>query len=154
MTWNDHHSNSERLSASAELSRRSGNTAKAVELYRESAGEELLAFEALGPDKTRARGITGVSAVALFYKGQEYTRAEQLAYRLLASDLPSFTTDQLRNLLQIIWTTHSASNAGIAFVPGDVLVSVKGGQVIHGGAPLDVIVQRVEGIQAVLFRTV
>jgi hypothetical protein len=39
-------------------------------------------------------------------------------------------------------------------VPGDVLVSVKGGEVVHGGAPLELIVRKVEGIQAVLFRTV
>lgn len=154
MTWNDHHSNSERLSADAELSRRSGDNAKAVELYRESAGEELLAFDALDLNKTRTRGVTAVSAVALFYKAQEYVQAERLAYRLLAGDLPSFASEQLRNLLQIIWASDSAHRAGIAFVTGDVLVSVKGGHVIHGGAPLDLIVRRVEGIQAVLFRTV
>lgn len=154
MTWNDHHSNSEGLSASAESLRKSGDVAKAVELYCESAREEVLAYDALGQGKVRTRGVTAVSAVALFYKGQEYVQAEQLAYRFLASDLPSFATDQLRSLLQIIWTTHSAHKAGIAFVPGDVLVSVRGGQVIHGGAPLHLIVQRVEGIQAVLFRTV
>jgi hypothetical protein len=54
----------------------------------------------------------------------------------------------------VIWSAAAAENSGVRFVPGDVLVSVKGGQVIHGGAPLDLIVRKVEGIQAVLFRTV
>jgi hypothetical protein len=53
-----------------------------------------------------------------------------------------------------VWTAGAAEKAGVRFVTGDVLVSVKGGTVIHGGAPLDLIVQKVEGIQSVLFRTV
>lgn len=154
MSWNDHHSNSEQFSAEAERMGISGDKANAESLYCQAAEEEVLAFDALGEDKIRTRGITAVSAVALFYKGHAYAHAEQLAYRLLSTSLPSFASEQLRNLLQIIWTTESAHRAGIKFVSGDVLVSVKGGQVIHGGAPLNLIMQRVEGIQAVLFRTV
>lgn len=154
MSWSEHHSKSERLSADAETFSRSGDKVLAAELYRQSAEEEVLAFNAADEKKIRTRGITAVSAVALFYKGQDYDRAEQTAYRMLGASLPPFATDQLRNLLQIIWTTGSAQKAGIKFVPGDVLVSVKGGQVIHGGAPLDLIMRRVEGIQSVLFRTV
>jgi hypothetical protein len=54
----------------------------------------------------------------------------------------------------MVWTAEAAEQAGVKFVSGDIFVSVKGGQVIYGGAPLDLIVQKVEGIQAVLFRTV
>jgi len=106
-------------------------------------------------DKERTRGIISVSAVALWYKGREYPEAERVAHTHLAKGkLPLFAQTQLRDLLHIIWTAHAAERAGVRFVPGDVLVSVKGGQVIYGGAPLDLIVQKVEGIQSVLFRTV
>ena len=74
--------------------------------------------------------------------------------QLATGQLPAFAQTQLRELLQAIWTAHAAERAGVRFVPGDVLVSVKGGQIIQGGAPLDLIVRKVEGIQAVLFRTV
>jgi hypothetical protein len=155
MSWNEHHSLSEKLVVEAESLRRSGDNGRALEVYCKAAKEESLAFDALEPEKVRTRGITAVSAVALWYKGHDYTSAEQTAYRCLsAGSLPTFAESELRNLLQIIWTTGSAEKAGVRFVTGDVLVSVKGGQVIHGGAPLELIVRKVEGIQAVLFRTV
>jgi len=155
MSWNDHHSKSEKLAGEASLLVRSGDREGASALYLKASAEEYLAFESLDISKVRTRGITSVSAVALCYKAQDYAQAEQMAYRCLAAGhLPAFAEGELRNLLQMIWTTSSAEKAGIRFVQGDVLVSVKGGRVIHGGAPLDLIVQKVEGIQSVLFRTV
>jgi hypothetical protein len=155
MSWNEHHSKSEKVAIEAASLGHSGERGRSFTLYLEAAAEEMLAFDSLDPSKVRTRGITAVSAVALCYKGHDFIRAEQFAYRCLGSGhLPSFAESELRNLLQMIWTTSSAEKAGIRFVQGDVLVSVKGGQVIHGGAPLDLIVQKVGGIQAVLFRTV
>jgi hypothetical protein len=155
MSWNEHHSKSEKMAIEAASAGHSGEKDRSFTLYVEAAAEEMLAFDSLDISKVRTRGITAVSAVALCYKGQDFIQAEQFAYRCLgAGDLPSFAESELRNLLQMIWTTSSAAKAGIRFVQGDVLVSVKGGQVIHGGAPLDLIVQKVGGIQAVLFRTV
>lgn len=155
MSWNEHHSRSEKLVAEAELLRRTGEHERAGEVYCNAAKEEAVAFDALSVEKVRTRGITAVSAVALFYKGHDYAGAERTAYHCLtAGSIPGFAEAELRNLLQIIWTTSSAEKAGVRFVAGDVLVSVKGGQVIHGGAPLELIVRKVEGIQAVLFRTV
>jgi hypothetical protein len=61
--------------------------------------------------------------------------------------------DQLRDLLQTIWSDMVRDTAGVTFSPGEVLVSVKGGQVIRGGAPLDLILQKVESIQALFYRT-
>jgi len=155
VSWDLHHSSSERLAAEAELARQGGDRGRAEDLYRQAATAEKEAFDQLPPDKHRTRGITAVSAVALSYKGRDYVTAERLAHGYLAAaQLPSFAEAQLRDLLNVIWSAHSAQNAGVRFVPGDVFVSVKGGQIIHGGAPLDLIVRKVEGIQAVLFRTV
>ena len=155
MSWNDHHSLSEKLAVEAEVARRSGQPETAEELYRKAAAEEAAALDDIQGDKARTRGVTAVSAVALWYKGRDYSVAERFAHQYLAAGhLPSFAIVQLRDLLNAIWTASAAAQAGITFVPGDVLVSVKGGQVIHGGAPLDLIIQKVEGIQSVLFRTV
>jgi hypothetical protein len=155
MTWDREHSLSEKLASEAAIAQRNGEVSRAEELFRQAGAAETLAFNSLPGDKQRTRGITAVSAVALWYKGREYARAETLAYQYLASEhLPSFAQQQLRDLLHVIWTAHAAAQSGVRFVPGDVLVSVKGGQVIYGGAPLDLIVRKVEGIQAVLFRTV
>jgi len=155
VSWNEHHSLSEHFAIEAEMARRMGETSRAEDLYRQAAGQETAALNALGGDSQRTRGITAVSAVALWYKGRGYSAAEQLAhYCFAAGRLPQFATAQLRELLELIWAAEAAEKAGIRFVTGDVLVSVRGGQVIHGGAPLDLIVQKVEGIQTVLFRTV
>ena len=155
MSWDQHHSLSERLASEAEFATRSGDHQRAISLYREAGEAESVAFDALSPEKHRTRGITAVSAVALCYKGHNYPAAERLAYRSLANDeLPLFARAQLQGLLNLVWAARGAEAAGIRFVPGDVLVSIKGGQVIHGGAPLDPILSRVEGIQAFMYRVV
>lgn len=155
MSWDEHHSRSERFAIEAERAARSADRVRVEDLYRQAAIEELAALEHLPPEKQRTRGITAVSAVALWYKARDYSHAEKLAHQQLASGLlPLFAQSQLRELLHIIWSAQSAEAAGIHFVPGDVLVSIKGGRVLHGGAPLDLIVRKVEGIQSVLFRTV
>lgn len=155
MTWNSKHSLSERLAIKAEQAMRNGDRSAAEELYRDAARAETAALEELPPESERTRGITAVSAVALWYKGVDYGKASSVAHLALAAgDLPTFAQRQLRELLSLLWTVETASSIGIKFVPGDVLVSVKGGEVVYGGAPIDLIVQKVEGIQAIMFRTV
>lgn len=155
MSWSSYHSRSERLASEAEVLFRAGESERSIALYGQAARAELSALDALDPAKTRTLGITAVSAVALFYKAREYPIAEKTAHRLLGShELPSFAVQQLHELLQGIWSAEAASRAGIRFVPGDVLVSVKGGLVVYGGAPLDLIVRKVEEVQAMYFRTV
>jgi hypothetical protein len=155
MTWNSHHTASEKLAIEAEVARQEGNYDRAHELYRQASLEEAQAFAALTVDKQRTRGVTAVSVVALSYKGREYSTAERLAYQYLGQgQLPLFAEKQLRELLQIIWSARGAEDAGIQLVPGDVLVSLQGGEIIYGGAPLDLITQKIESIRAFLFRTV
>lgn len=155
MSWGEYHSASERLVSAAELAFRSGNREEAERLYADAAAAETSALAALPREKQRTVGITAVSAVALWYKARHYREAETIAYRSLASnELPPFAVRQLQQLLQMLWAAAAADAAGRQFVPGDVLVSVQGGVVVPGGAPLDLIQQKVEGVQAVLFRVV
>ena len=45
-------------------------------------------------------------------------------------------------------------DAGVSFLPGQVIVSVKGGQTVVGGAPLDLIIEKVEAVQALFYCTI
>lgn len=155
MTWAALHSESERLAIEAELAMRARNVDHALDLYKQAAQAERKALERLDRSKVRTRGITAVSAVALWFKAREYELAEQLAYSILAdSNIPEFAREELRNLVQAIWTESSKKKAGVEFVPGQVLVSVKGGEVVTGGAPLDLIVDKVQAIQSFFYRTI
>lgn len=155
MSWAELHGESERLAIEAGLSLRARNASTAVELYKRAAEFERRALDALDVSKARTRGITAVSAVALWFKAGEYTSAEQLAYSMLAdARIPDFAREELRTLVQAIWTENSKQKAGVAFIPGQVLVSVKGGEVITGGAPLDLIVDKVQTIQSMFYRTI
>ena len=155
MNWTDLHTESERLAIEAESAAKARDSGRATNLYRQAAEWERRALDQLDPSKTRTRGITAVSAVALWFKAGEYTAAEQLAHSLLAgAQIPEFARDDLRNLVQAIWTESSKREAGVEFVPGQVMVSVKGGEVVTGGAPLDLIVDKVQTIQSMFYRTI
>lgn len=155
MTWAELHTESERLATEAQLSLLAHNAGQTTELYRRAADFEKRALDLLDVSKSRTRGITAVSAVALWFKGGEYALAEQLAYSMLADPhIPEFAREDLRTLVQAIWTESTKKQAGVAFIPGQVLVSVKGGEVVTGGAPLDLVVDKVQTIQAMFYRTI
>lgn len=155
MSWALFHTESERFAIDAQMAVRAGDLDRANELYREAAIAERKALDQLDESKLRTRGITAVSAVSLWFKAGEYTAAEQLAHLMLADPLqPEFSREELRNLVQAIWTESSKRKASVAFVPGQVMVSVKGGEVVTGGAPLDLIVDKVQTIQSMFYRTI
>jgi hypothetical protein len=155
MTWLDLHRQSEEFATRAKEAISSGDASTATRLYEQAADREEQALQALDRTKVRTRAITAVSAVALWYKAAAYDRAESLAYSQLAdASLPQFARTDLRNLVQAIWTESSKRDAGVRFLPGQVFVSVKGGEVITGGAPLDLIVEKVQMIQSMFYRTV
>lgn len=155
MSWAKYHSDSEQLAIQAQLAAQSRNSVLAQSLYKQSAELEKKALDCLDNTKIRTLGITGVSAVALWFKSGEYSLAEQLAHKMLSSpDVPEFAREELRNLVQAIWTESSKLKANVSFVPGQVMVSVKGGEVVTGGAPLDLIVEKVQTIQSMFYRTI
>jgi hypothetical protein len=154
MSWLVHHKQSENLASEAHENLRAGDSARAVRLFKEAAQAEVLALGSLTPDKQRTIGVTAVSAVALWYRAGELDEAERLAHRSSAlAGLPHFAKEQLRSLLQAIWNEYAQKKSGVSFLPGQVLVSVRGGDVITGGAPLDLIVEKVQGVQNLFYRT-
>jgi hypothetical protein len=130
MTWLTHHQTSEEAASNAHAARRRGEDALATSLFSDAAKAELLALKQLSPaEKPRTFGITAVSAAALLYKAEQTREAEQLAHSMLGQPgLPDFAIDQLREILQSIWNEQAQSSAGIRFVPGQVTVSVDGGE--------------------------
>lgn len=155
MTWLDHHKASEATASAAHDAKRDGKAESAKLLFAEAAAEEIVALEFVkAEEKPRTFGITAVSAVALSYKAGELVQAERLAHTILADQaLPAFAVDQLRGLLQTIWNEQAQASAGVKFVPGQVTISVDGGEVVRGGAPLDLVVERVQTIQSLFYRT-
>lgn len=155
MSWLEKHRESEQLAIEAEVASRSRDLVLATSLYRGAAEAEQRALEQVDVSKPRTLGITAVSAVALWFRAKEYVAAEQLAHAVLArGKIPDFARRELRNLVQAIWIESAKEEAGLSFVPGEVLVSVKGGDVITGGAPLDLIIDKVQIIQSLFYRTI
>jgi|SRR5579862_1230555 len=155
MSWAEHHNESERLASAAEAAYKTGNESQALELYISAAKAEQAALAELDKSKTRTLGITVVSAVSLFYKGRDYKSAQDLACLHLAEpSLPGFAVSDLRNLLQSVWGSEAIEAAGLKFAREDVFVSVKGGEVLTGGAPLDLVLRKVEEVRALFYRTV
>ena len=133
---------------------RGGREQKARELYARAAAAEQRAVADLDTLKTRTLGISSVSTVSLYYKAAMFECAEELACRWLPTEeLPLFAKEQLRNLLQSIWSEQTRKEAPVRFEPGQVLVSVQGGEIVSGGAPLDLIVEKVKIVQSLFHRT-
>ncbi|MDS3862406.1 hypothetical protein RIF25_16540 [Thermosynechococcaceae cyanobacterium BACA0444] len=154
MSWLVHHTRSEEYAAQAEQLFRRQQFSRAAELYRLAAEAETNALNTLDKSKIRTIGITAVSAVSLYSKAQEFALAKRIAHKWLASELlPSFAVDELEDLLQVIRYEQSRAKSGIQFIEGEVLVSVSGGEVLYGAAPLELILRKVEQVKSLFYRT-
>ena len=155
MSWLTFHAASEEAAAAAHAARRRGDEAAAARLFGDAAKAEMQALQQITvSEKPRTFGVTAVSAAALLYKAEQTMEAEQFAHSMLSRPgLPGFAIDQLREILQSIWNEQAQASAGVRFVPGQVTVSVDGGEVVKGGAPLDLVVEHVQTIQSIFYRT-
>ena len=154
MSWIKHHENSERLASQAQVAAQEGRRDEAQALYTHAADAEENAIADLDPSKARTLGISAVSAVSLHYKANRLSRADAVAIRYLGFDgLPAFARDQLRLLLRSIWSEQVRDNAGERVEPGQVLISLQGGEIVSGGAPLDLIAGTMKTIKSIIHRT-
>jgi hypothetical protein len=121
-----------------------------------AAEEESQALKELDPsEKQRTFGITIVSATSLWYKAHEYQEAKRTAYiGLVNENLPKFAEAEIQDLLQYIWNEEARKNAGVDFTEGEVLISVSGGVVVVGGAPLELILRKVDEVSKIFYRTI
>ena len=155
MTWLEQHKNSEALASAAHAAKKDNDYEAAHALFLEAGRAEMKALEFLNPkEKSRTFSVTAVSAASLFYKGGDLRQAEMIAYSCLANNsILDFAADQLRDILQVVWNERAQAEAGIQFVPGQVSVTVDGGEVVRGGAPLDLILEKVQTVQSLFIRT-
>jgi len=155
MSWIIHHSKSEEYASQAEFALKQGDKENAGKLYQQAAEEEATALNELDSNKVRTIGIIAVSAASLYYKAHNLTQAEHIAHEWLASGLlPDFSTNQLRAILQSVWNEKIYQQSGIEFMKGDVLVSVGGGEVVTGGAPLHLILRKIDEVSSLFYRTI
>jgi hypothetical protein len=113
----------------------------------------MLALSFVGADKLRTLGIMAVSAAALWYNAGNLQEAAPVSHSASTFPaLPAFALAELRMLLQAIWNETAQREAGLSFVPGQVVVSVRGGQVVRGGAPLHLILEKVQIVQSLFYR--
>jgi len=154
MSWLMHHTRSAEYAIQAEELRRNHEGDRAADFCRLAADAEVNALNSLNPSKKRTIGITAVSAVSLYFKAQEFLQAKKLAHTWLATDiLPPFAVEELEDLLQAIRFEESRVKSGIQFIEGEVLVSVKGGEVLYGAAPLELVLRKVDQISKIFYRT-
>ena len=154
MSWSSLHRQSETLASDAHDALGRGDVERAKELFDAAARAEQHALRAVASDRPRTLGITAVSAVALWYKAGKLQEAEELAHQAaVMKNMPPFAVDELRGFLQAIWNEQAQKDAGVSFAHGQVTVSVKGGEVVSGGAPLDLILDKVQIIQNLFYRT-
>ena len=155
MTWTMNHTESSNYAGLAEIALKDNEPQKAIELYRLAAEKEVDSLKFLDSTKVRTLGVTVVSAVSLYYKANEFEKAEYLSHQYLANEnLPSFATEQLKDLLQTIWNEKIFQNYDIEFTKGEVLVSVSGGEIVTGGAPLELVLGKVNDISRYFYRTI
>lgn len=153
--WLTHHRHSEELAARAHDYARLGQTAQAEASFREAAEAEQAALELVDDAKPRTLGITAVSAVSLWYKAKAFERASSLAHTCLARAVITGTArDQLDDLLLTLYNERDKQRLSGQFLPGSVTVAVKGGEVLRGAAPLELIVDKVKTLQAIFVRVV
>lgn len=155
MSWLDAHTQSEQLSAQAEGLVRAGNRADSLICFAQAAEAEERAFRLVATNKPRTLGIMAVSAASLYLKAGEYAGTERVAVEAMAQNsLPPFARQQLRLLLQDTWFEQQKAASTVDFLPNQVHVAVRGGNILHGAAPLDLVVDKVKSIQSIFYRTI
>jgi hypothetical protein len=155
MNWIDRHKQSEALAIAAHTAKEANDISTAERLFYEAGLAEKDALQLIdAKEKPRTFAVTAISAASLFYKANKFKLAELVAYSSLAIEsLPSFAKDELEALLQVIWNERAQIDAGVKFAPGQVSVTVDGGKIVRGGAPLDLILEKVQIVQSLFIRT-
>lgn len=155
MSWMAHHTESEFLASSAEMEMRAGNTRVAIALYIRAAEQELQALGDLDESKIRTLSITAVSAVSLLFKAQQFKESQMIAHQWLGKGiLLPFAVNQLSELVQSNRTEQMLREASVKFTRGEVFISVRGGEVVFGGAPLELIYRKVDEVRNLFYRTI
>jgi hypothetical protein len=112
MSWDEYHSESERLASEAESASRNHNDSRAQALYRQAAEAEYRALAEIARGKRRTLAATVVSVVSLYYKAGELRKAQEIATDWLEKGrLLPFAEDQIKQILETITGKAAAKSA-------------------------------------------
>lgn len=153
MNWTELHKESIDLAFRASQLRLL-NRLDAEGLYRQAADLEREAFFLIPTEKPRTRGIIGLSVASLLFKGTEYEEASTFSLKLLNEPFPADIVENLQSVLQASWNEKSKKEGETKFLPGQVIISLSGGEIVKGGAPLDLVINKVQNIQSIFIRTI
>jgi hypothetical protein len=126
----------------------------ARDLYAQAAQFAVEALSLVPDAKNKTRGILGYSAASLLFKAGSIKEASLLATNLLQDVKDDYARDQLKAVVSAAWAEEAKQTAGVTFLPGQVAVSISGGKVVTGGAPLDLVLRQVKTVQQLFVRTI
>ncbi len=156
MNWRIFHKQSEEYAVRGHLLMQENDEVGAMEEFYQAAIWETKALDCLSNKNPKTYGITAISASALYYKAGRLLEAENIILNTLAKkreiDIPQYSIDQLRTILQTIWNSGEQGNDGFSFSKSQIVISVKGGRVLRGGAPLELVLQKMKFIQSLFYR--
>lgn len=136
------HEQAQEIAAAAGRLLVTGEVAEARRQYGLAADLELRAVDQVPREKRRTWGILAVSAAALLYKAHRHDEAENAIYSFLVQrDVPPSARQQLRDILEVIWDER-ALPPGYEYSGDEFLVTLRGGEVGSGTAPLDLVIEK------------
>ncbi len=145
---------SEALAFQAEKAWTSGRHQEAVQAFAQAAVLEEAVAREVPSESLRVRGLLAISAVSLWYKASDFSRAKRLAYTFLAAnDLSERDQADLETLVERC--SREQELVGLALDRGMIPVEVKldGGRVKKGIAPASAARRRRDTVTTLLMRS-
>lgn len=134
------HREAQDLAAQAGLLLRASEGERARELFAHAADLERQALDRIPEGEDRTRGILAVGHVALLYKARRYDDAERHAFAWLAqARLAGSARRHILELVEAIWDERSLFQSGLRLPGEEILVSLRGGSLGAGLAPIDLV---------------
>jgi hypothetical protein len=134
------HRQAEHLMADAEMLTVGGRVDEAATRWLEAARLEAEVFAQIPEDRPKTRGIIAVSTVALYRRAGALSEAIHAAYGYLATGgIPAEWQAELEDLVDRARQERQALVAGRTLGAESLVISLRGGSIGTGLAPLDLV---------------
>jgi hypothetical protein len=142
---NESHLRAQDIAFEAEILEHSGDLERARSKYAEAGSLEVIALRALNPSNLTTYGAIGVSAISLLYKGRRHGEAERVGHHCMLLKLDNYFKTEIRQLLNLIYDEQQLLERGFEYSAAETEVSLLGGEIGYGTAPIDVVLAKVTG---------
>jgi hypothetical protein len=130
---------SQDLIADAESALRAGDVEGARSLFRQAGMLQETVLASLPEERVRTRSVFALGVASLYYRANALDEAERAAHRFLADGwLHEHSRLALTDLLVRIWNERLAAEAGEQLSGEAFSVTLRGGHVLYGLAPVEV----------------